>query len=153
MDKAAKIILNSLKCPVCKGQIDLFDWNGSTNKKTKQHNFCCAADQGHYQIWFAHWDSPPQISQDQVQIYDGKRLYRIRQIYTSSSLATNQQIVWNNATEITIWDVDPERRIIILDSKNQKTTPRFDYNKVIFDWQKIDRDKIINKIKTILTFQ
>jgi hypothetical protein len=51
-------------------------------------------------------------------------------------------------TKITIRDIDPEERI--LDNVKPKV---FKYEKELFDFSKTNRDKILNRIKTILMFQ
>src|ERR1700680_3569195 len=127
MNKAIKIILNSLRCPICLGQVDLIDYMAPKSKSTS-YNFSCAANYDHYKLWFPHWDSA-QVGYDVVNVYEGRYLHIIMQRYPvhQTSIETRQ--------------VDPEGRL--LDKIPSKT---FKYNKILFDWTKTDQSKIINKV-------
>ena len=137
MDKITKTILNSLKCPICKSQIDLYDYNQKSSKSTS-YNFCCATSYDHYRIWFPHWDFPPKIHYDVVEVYDGRYKFQIDQRYLI------------NRTRIDIWEVDAEHHLI---NEKSKTFTTFTYQKIFFDYPTTNREKIANRIKTILTFQ
>lgn len=134
MNKATKIILNSLRCPICKSQIDLYDFY-QKNSRSTSYNFCCATDPYHYQMWFPHWDVLAKINYDQVDVYEGSYKFRINQKYLI------------NRTIIDIWEVDAEHHFI--DEKSKI----FTYDKILFDYSNTNRDRIVNRIKTILTFQ
>lgn len=134
MDQRTKLILNSLRCPLCQSQIDLYDFY-QKNIKSTSFNFCCASDWYHYRMWFPHWDNPPKISYDVVDIYEGRHKFRIDQRY------------FVNSTTIDIWEVDAEHHLVNEQSKI------FKYDQILFDYRNTTRDKIINRIKTILTFQ
>lgn len=134
MDKAVKIILNSLRCPICKSQIDLYDYL-KKNAKSTSYNFCCSSDYYHYRMWFPHWDLPPRISHDMLITYEGRHKFQIDQRYLISR------------TTIDIWEVDPEHNLVDEQSKS------FTYQQILFDYRTTNRDKIVNRIKTILTFQ
>lgn len=134
MDKAAKILLNNLKCPICGGQIDLYNFN-QLNPRSTGFNFCCARDFQDYQMWYPHWEPGSQISYDMVILYDRNLKFRIDQTY------------YNGKTNIDIWEVDPEHNRRKEESKN------FSYEKILFNYPTTNRQKIFNRIKTILTFQ
>jgi hypothetical protein len=134
MDKTTKALLNSLRCPICKSQIDLYDYL-QKNPRSTSYNFCCATDYTHYQMWFPHWENSSQINYDQVDIYEGKHKYRIDQRYL-----INQTIIY-------IWEVDIEQRFITEMSRD------FIYDKILFDYPNTNRGRVVNRIKTILTFQ
>ena len=135
MDKATKTLLNSLKCPICKSQIDLYDFL-QKNSRSTSYNFCCATDYAHYQMWFPHWDAAAIINYDRVDLYEGKYKYRIDQRYLI------------NSTQITIWEVDVEHRF--LDERPRKI---FKYPQIFFNYSNTNRDRMVNRVKTILTFQ
>jgi len=84
---------------------------------------------------FPHWDFPPKINYDVVDLYDGHHKFQIDQRYLIKR------------TRIDIWEVDAEHHL--LDEKSKI----FTYEKLFFDYPTTNRDKIINRIKTILTFQ
>jgi hypothetical protein len=86
-------------------------------------------------MWFPHWDNPPKISHDIVDVYEGKYKFRIDQRYLI------------NRTTIDIWEVDAEQHLVNEQSK------MFTYQQILFDYRTTTRDKMINRIKTILTFQ
>jgi hypothetical protein len=86
-------------------------------------------------MWFPHWDNASQINYDQVSLYEGRHKYRIDQRYLI------------DRTVIDIWEVDAEHHLI---KEKGKT---FFYQKLLFDYPKTNHDRIINRIKTILTFQ
>ena len=134
MEKITKAILNSLKCPICKSQIDLYDYLNKNSKSTS-YNFCCAANYDHCRIWFPHWDFPPKIHYDVVEIYDGRHKFQVDQRYLI------------NRTRIDIWEVDAEHHLM------NEVSKTFTYQKIFFDYPTTNREKIINRIKTILTFQ
>lgn len=139
MDPVAKQLLNSLKCPVCKSQIDLVGWQRS-QRKDKDCNFACVSMPEHYGVWFPHWDDPSKIYRDVCKVYSGSHLYEIDQRYWLGDIPVNQ-------TNVRIFDVDPERRVL------PKNHLLFSYNKILFDFRNTTEEKIINRVKTILVFQ
>lgn len=135
MDPLVKQTLNALRCPICKGQVDLVDWKQKL--PTRKYNFCCVNDWEHYRLFFVHWEPVLRIEYENVRIYEGRHLYDITQFE-------------NFSTEIFVFDVDPENRII---SSDKKAPAPFTYNKKLFDFSKTNRDKIVNRVRTILVFQ
>ncbi len=139
MDKAAKIILNSLRCPVCKGQIDLFDWAKPVSKKG--NNFGCVYESKHYGLYFVHWEMPYRIEQEIVIVNDASHEYEIHQ----TSYVSGRPFL---STQIRMWDIDPEGRVI-----SSSEFKDFNFNKHLFDFSKSNKEKLLNRIKTILVFQ
>lgn len=140
LDPVAKQILNSIKCPICKSPVDLLDWKVKSD--TRKYNFCCAADWQHYRFFFIHWEPVHRIEYENVIVYEGRHKYEITQFYDLLNL--------DGKTEILIFDVDPENRVI--DTKEKKA-PKFSYDKRLFDFSQTNREKIVNRVKTILVFQ
>ena len=135
MDPIVKQTLNALRCPICKGQVDLLDWK--QKRVPLDYNYCCANDWEHYRLLFVHWEPVLIIKHETVVVYEGRHKYQITQFQ-------------NKGTEIFIFDVDLENRVI---EDPQKKNPNFSYDKHLFDFSKSNRDKIVNRIKTILVFQ
>jgi len=137
MDPIAKKILNALRCPICGGQIDLVAWD-APKKKSSGSNFCCVSDPEHYGIWLVHWEQPVRLENDKVVVYDGSYKHTVMQQYVPTKGFTTIQTV----------KVDPEHRV--LDGTH---TRFFSYHKLLFDYTKTTKEKLLNKIKTILVFQ
>jgi hypothetical protein len=135
VDKVAKLILNQIKCPICKSPVDLLDWK--VRSETRKYNFCCAADWQHYRFYFIHWEPVYRVEYENLIVFEGNHEYVITQFD-------------NGGTEILIFEVDAENNII--ESKDKKPT-KFSYNKKLFDFSQTTREKIINRVKTILVFQ
>jgi hypothetical protein len=141
MDKVAKLILNSLKCPVCGGQIDLLDWT-KLEQKPKDQNFSCVYDPEHYGVWLVHWEHPIRLEFERATVYEGHHQYMVSQHHWMEGVP-------HQRTTVLIRKVDPEHRI--LDTEKPKL---FTYDqKLLFDFTKTNREKLVNRIKTILTFQ
>lgn len=134
MDPIAKAILDSLKCPICQSRIDLLDWKDVSDGK--KYNFCCSSSWEHYRLFFVHWQPVLYIEYETVIVYEGKHQYVVSQYN-------------DNRTEIFIREVDPEHNII-----DKRGGPgKFAYPKHLFDFTKTNREKLVNRVKTILVFQ
>lgn len=144
MDKAAKLILNSLRCPICKSQIDMLSY--TYTKKPRPFNYCCASNTEHYGLWFIHWEQPIRIESETAIVYDGCYQYEIKQQHAGPGLLSSAPKP--DYTEIWVREVDAENRII--DNIKPKV---FSYYKCLFDFANTTRDKIVLRIKTILVFQ
>ena len=144
MDKAAKCFLNSIKCPICKSQLDTLDGLSPLYYKYDKmiKNFSCCKDYEHYAIYLIYWELPVRICTETLILYEGKYQYKISQYHSPNNPTID------DATEITIKEVDSEHRL--LDTYMNKT---FNYNKLLFDFKNSDKEKIFNRIKTILVFQ
>jgi len=139
MDKLAKQVINRMRCPLCRGQLDLLDWR-EVERKDKDYNFYCVFDSEHYALWFLHWVQPPILETERVILYEGSYQYTISQVHHYQAPQT--------LTTIKLSKVDPENRVI------EGLQPKFfTYDKHLFDFQKTNREKIVNRIKTILVFQ
>jgi hypothetical protein len=139
VDPIAKKILNSLKCPICGGQIDLLTYKKPIS--SKGNNFGCVVDQMHYAIFFVHWEAPIRIEKETVMLYEGTKLYEVKQEHYFLGRPVP-------CTDIYIKPVDLENRV--LDNIKPK---HFHFNKLLFDFTKTNREKLLNRIKTILVFQ
>lgn len=89
-----------------------------------------------------HWDGPPRIEYENIIIYEGRRKYDITQFYDPLNIA--------GKTEILVFDVDAENRVV--DNKDKKPS-KFVYDKRLFDLSNTNREKILNRVQTILVFQ
>lgn len=139
MDPLVKQYLNSIKCPICRHQIDIFEKNKQGN------NYACVRDPSHYAFRYVTSDKPYRLEYEDVCVYNGKYIYSIRQHYYINYSTGSEKI---EETIIYIQEVDKEFRII-----EKGISKLFNYKKLLFDFQKTDEIKIINRIKTILTFQ
>lgn len=142
-DATTKAILRSLHCPICRGALDLYE---RPKEKGVAYNFCCVNDWEHYRLYFVHWEQPYRIDYEKVVLYEGNYQYAIVQNNFGGNQHSPQGV--SGDTTITISKVDPEKRII--ETLQPKT---FWYTKKFFDFNQTNRDKIINRIKTVLTFQ
>lgn len=140
MDPAVKAFLNSLRCPICKHQIDIMG-----GKDKRGNNYSCVSVPSHFSFLYITWDGPLRLEREDVHVYSGKYLYEIRQYHwTGGAIILKKK----EETIIYIKEVDKEFRIIEKDK-----VQRFQYDKLLFDFQKTDESKIINRVKTILVFQ
>ena len=119
----------------------MMDWSAKSQYRT--HNFCCATNWEHYALFFDLKYPPYHVAHETVMIYDGSHKYHICQMYDQFAFAA--------ATEIRALDVDPEGRTI--DAPKTKSDLLYSADKKLFDFGQTDREKILNRIKTILTFQ
>jgi hypothetical protein len=117
----------------------MFDWAKPVSKKG--NNFGCVYDPKHYGIYFVHWEMPYRIEQETVMIQDSSHEYEILQ----TSHYIGKPLV---GTRIRMWDIDAEGRVI--ESSDFKD---FNFNKPLFDFAKANKEKLLNRIKTILVFQ
>ena len=150
MDQAVKQILNSLHCPLCQSQIDIRSY---PNNSKGDMNYACVSDLSDYQIHLATHNAldhpfnrviPPFIDKERVIIFDNKYMYEITQYSYHNELNTG------DSTQVCFFNLDEENRIIFVRGKER--APLYLMSK-LFDFQQTNREKIIKRIKTILTFQ
>lgn len=110
-------------------------------RKPKDQNFSCVYDPEHYGIWFVHWEQPVRLEFERATVYEGDYQYQVTQNHWLAGFRTQR-------TTVLIREVDPEHRI--LDTIKPKL---FTYNKLLFDFKQTSRDRLVNRIKTILVFQ
>jgi hypothetical protein len=134
MNKVAKNILNSLRCPLCQSSVDLYDFATERQKPDVYYNFHCINNNDHFEVWFPHWAEICQIDNDVVRIYYNNNYYRIGQYYP------------NQATYINIGKFGGENRL-------NNSSERLYFGNVMFDWQNTNRDKIITRLQTLMTFR
>ncbi len=131
MNKPLKQLLNSLKCPVCKSQIDTL--LTANNPIYRGFQYSCVANYKHYAIKVCE-NYLVYIAEEIVHLYDQRHEYCI--------LKTKFN------TEIAISDLDREGRVLFsFDIKKFRT--ELD----LFDFQNFNYEKAINRIKTVLVFQ
>lgn len=135
INKSLKLFLNGLKCPLCKSPVDI-----SSDKK---YNFACASDFNHYRVSipisnFYDQDLPPFIQEEIVIMNDGKVQYGIQQKHICMH--------GESETSILIKKIDAEGRIV------EPYIKKFESNKILFNFQEVKKDKLINKVKMYLTF-
>ena len=146
MDKVIKLFLNSLRCPICRSQVDLINIVPGSGRRSSSNtplNYGCASNMEHYRFWLPTQDPPPYIANDRVITYENDYYYQIDQTYPPAA-----GTYYHGDTFIFIRKTDAEHRIL-----DKSPTKSFKYDKPLFDWKKANREKLINKIKTILTFQ
>lgn len=141
MDPLAKALLNSLKCPICQGQVDLLDWKDRSDGM--KYNFCCSSNWEHYRLYFVHWELVPRIEYETVIVYEGRYQYRISQFAPDKRFPSER-------TEIHTFEVDKENRII--SSKDKKFLPPISFEKKLFNFSQTNREKLMNRVKTIIVF-
>jgi len=126
-----KELLNSLKCPVCGGQIDIARVCGS--------NYGCVNNPYHYNLNIETGSVAifSFLTRERITLYDSKYRYDILRIHGESI-----------KTKIEIFDIDGERRVIF--SFKDKFV---EIDGDAFDFNNFNSDKALNRIKTILLFQ
>lgn len=112
-----------MRCPVCGGQIDGVS------------RFHCATSMDHYSIRFASDTWPIQIISEKVIVNSGSRQYEIIQA--------------GDSTAIYIWDIDGDNNRII--KKDNPPQPLI-FGQKLFEFSKINKEKLINRVKTIIVF-
>lgn len=139
-------LIKDIKCPICQGQIDLVDWK--IKYASKKYNFCCVNDWEHYRLFLIHWETKLKLESEIVIIYDNNLKYEIFQ----SEINPN-----NQTTIINIYTVDAHNKIIEGPADKAHFTPScsniFNYDSKLFDFSLTNRDKIVNRVKTILLFK
>jgi hypothetical protein len=128
MDKQLKTLLNNLKCPVCKAQIDI-----AGRSISSQYNYSCSGHPQEYVLFIDSQLSLP-IRYDRVIIYDEHNKYIVVQVYGAQY------------TVLDVWKVDAEGNLTDYNNKTVKL------NYILFDYQKMDREKIVRRLKTVMVF-
>lgn len=133
MNSPLKQFLNSLYCPICGGQIDCILNN-------RQFNYGCASNIEHYRLWIDRTDVfPPIVEYEVVVFYENCLRYLIRQHYKIATV---------DFTEINISKTNAEN--VVIDHIPIKSLT---YDKCLFDFSISNKEKMLNRIKTILVFQ
>jgi len=126
-----KELLNSLKCPICGGQIDIAPIGGS--------NYGCFNDPYHYNLNIETGSVAifSFLTQERITLYDSKYRYDIVRIHGD-----------NIKTKIEMFDIDGEGRVIF------SFIDKFvEIDGDAFDFKNFDSDKALKRIKMILLFQ
>ena len=124
-----KSFFNTLKCPVCKSQLEGNVYTSSMDRGPSLH---CVYNRDEYVV---DWSIGPPftIMQAVVKLYEKKYLYKI-----------TQQI----NTIIEVFDTDAEKRII-----DSKKPFMFEFVGLLFDFNTTTREKMVNRVQTVLLFQ
>lgn len=132
-----KKLLNSLKCPLCKMSIDIID---SRLLGYREYNYGCASNLDHYTVSIMRNDLNIYfLFKEMVNVYDKNHKYQLTKKY--------DQISSNIRTEILVLKIDQEKRVQFSFKNNSLIL-----DKELFDFSKLNVDKVIERIKTILTF-
>ena len=129
MNPVVKKLLNNLKCPVCKSQIDI---------TSQYNNYGCAIGIDHYRLKLEVDDPVVRIISETVKVYHGQHKYIIIKQYQNGDIQT----------KISVSKIDLEGRDIF-SFKDKELIINKDY----FDFTNFKLDKVINRIKTIFVFQ
>lgn len=87
---------------------------------------------------------PGFVEYETVIFYEGKRKIEIRQDY--------RQVV-SPTSLIYLYEVDAENRVIEKKDEPLKLKgPDFSFDKKLFDFSRTNREKVVNRVKTILVF-
>ena len=127
-----KKYLDVLKCPICNSMIDMLSIDSN--------QYHCASNTDHYWIYIIYdMLDLPKLAVEKVNIYDEKYKYIIVKDFQISE----------PMCRITISKIDQEKRITYFEKNETIYLPinTFDFK------YPISENKMINKIKTILTFQ
>ena len=134
MDPIVKQFINGLKCPLCQGQIDIIDWK--IRYSVRKHNFCCVNNWEHYRL-FLNQSNIIINEYETIVIYDQKKKYEIIQ----------DNVPDDNYTTINIYQVDAENRVL-----EKEKNYSFTFKKSLFNFAQTNREKILNRIKTVMVF-
>lgn len=141
MSTELKKLLNTLRCPICKCQIDII------NVKKLKHNFACAQNYLHYSLYISQIDlyssiiTSPRIEQERATVDDRLFQFEITQNFIDLLSISGTETI------IIIKKIDAEGRVLELPFKT------FKYDKILFNFKNLDKSKIINRVNTVLTFQ
>lgn len=140
MDPIVKGFLNSRRCPICKSQIYFY-----SGREFKGNNFGCVNRPTHFSFLYITDDGQYRMEREDVQVYSGKFLYQVRQYHWTGKPPVVKK---KEETIIYIKKVDKELQVI-----EKSKVERFQYDKLLFDFQSTDESKIIHRVRTILVFQ
>lgn len=125
--KERLIALRYLRCPVCRGQVEGI---------VSLH---CVYDKNHYVASSTPEEEPFRINSEDVEFIDKSKLFFISQRYWTGHVPVTQ-------TSIVVQSVDAENRVI-------GEIGKLFFNKILFDFQKTNKEKMLNRMRTILVFQ
>lgn len=131
---ATKIILNNLRCPLCKSQIDMI----SVTSINYLCNFGCAYDSDHFMVKIENFDGFSKITYQIVNIYDHKNKYKIIKQNFGSIIETI----------IKVYTTDAEGREQF-SFKEKRIELKFD----AFNFENFNKEKALGRIKNLFLFQ
>jgi len=130
-NKDLKTYFNTLRCPLCNGQLDSIS-------KLETVKLYCVSNFEEYICILNTTIYPPTFWWEEVSIYHGNNKYWIGQEYKNLDMKCSIQIR----------SIDKEGRVIE-GSKIKSMVFKFK----LFDFQSLDKNRILSKLKTILVFQ
>lgn len=125
--KQRLISLRWLRCPVCRGQVE------------GMVNLYCVYDKNHYMANSTPTEEPFRINSEDVEFIDKSKLFFISQRYWTGHVPVTQ-------TSIVVQKVDAENRVI-------GEIGKLFFDKILFDFQTTSKEKMLNRMRTILVFQ
>ena len=141
MEPSTKKLLNSLACPICGCQIDLI----SSTFGYRDFNYSCVADIEHYTISLMYGLDVTVLDKERVIIYDDNHKYEVSKYHYYDALLSKKVLT---DTFIKQFQVDPENRVI--DNVPVKTS---EFKTEVINTAKVGKDKLLNRVKTLLVFQ
>lgn len=125
--KQNKAYYNTLKCPVCGGQLD-------GNAQSDNFVLNCVYDKNEYLVHFNVINNIPVIINEEVRMNHNKHRFVIEQA---------------EFTKISTYNVDSEGWVIgILPARKA-----LEFQGKLFNFQAINKEKLIKRLKIILVFQ
>lgn len=139
MDPVIKQFLNSLRCPVCKGQIDLID-SKNLKQQFKVYNYGCAQNYDHYVINYFNAHGY-RLEKEMLHIHDASHRYEVRKSYTVPGSKLIEVI-------LSVFKTDAEGRV-----KDDVHLKSLSFKTDVIPFNGQGSEKMLNRIKTILLFQ
>lgn len=127
--KQRLIALRALKCPVCKGQIEGI---------VSLH---CVYNRNHYAASTTPEYESFRLNSEDIEFIDKSFLFFISQRYWTGNDPVTQ-------TSLVVLRVDAENRVT-----GDQIGKKLFFDKILFDFQKTNKEKLLHRIKTILVFQ
>lgn len=140
---AAKKLLNSLRCPVCKSQIDIM--TDSERKLFSSHWNCRCAQSPHFLLELLDDDLGTKIFEEKLSLLDQKNSMH----WELTKMVENSIIPQFAVFHIVAWEVDGDGNII------ETSHPKFFkiLKEEIFDFRNFDPKEALKRLRTIMTFQ
>ena len=126
MNKVIKQYINSIRCPLCGGQIDGFFYE-------KEWKSYCVKYPLHYALYFVNTTLISEV----IEVHQEFKLYSIMQYYVPSI-----------ETHISCISTDIDGNIIEGD-----WVDILNRDNILFDFRNVNKQQIINRLKILLTFQ
>lgn len=139
MKSVIRKFYDSIKCPICGAPID--SWGRQVG-----YNYCCSRDFDHYRLDIQAEEyiggtltKLPKLFSEEVSVRDKHHVYVILKDHSD-------RVPYKTA--VTVYEIDGEKRII--EGSKIRSLHFIDD---IFDFNKFNTEKAIQRIKTIFVFQ